>query len=127
MKKVLSKMILPGLLIIGLGYCVYMFYNRKVDESEINKNGFFCLGIVVDRMVTKGGVNHFTYKYNVKGHWYRYEDSVDDQFYSENKIGDTILVRFLRINPKISLIYKDQKYSRIVGAQPSEGWVKLPK
>lgn len=108
-------------------YTIYVVYNsQKVDKIILDK-GYFSSAVITKKMVTKGNVGYFTFKYSIDNQLYYFERSVSDAFYKKNDIGDTIIVKYIHSKLPDAFIMEEIKFQKCFGKQPNNGWKESPK
>jgi hypothetical protein len=125
MKKKLD-IIGTSVMILFFIYIVYIIYNGQKDDKIIIKDGYYCTATVTKKMVTKGNVGYFTFKYFVDSRIHYFERSVSDSFYKKNNIGDTIVVKYVHSKLPDALIIEEIKFQKCFGEQPKQGWKEVP-
>lgn len=123
-KKLFGRTILPIFAIILLTFYAYNRYKKtNKDKENVIRNGIFSYGIIKNRVASKGNIRRIDYRIpymSVNGSCY-----VGNKFYNESKIGDTIIVKLIKNNPRMSIIIESEKY-KCCYLEKGKIWLELP-
>ena len=125
MKNITSKVFI-ALFALGIIYIVYIVVRRFKVDSEIEQNGNYCIAVISKRTISKGSVGDLTFFFKYDGKKYKYTTSVEDEYFENHQIGDTIVIKTLSSKLPESIICENLSYKTCYGEQPVNGWIKLP-
>lgn len=108
-------------------YVVLTIIKRKNIENEIKKKGYYSTAIIKKRVQSKFSSKNFIYYFQIKGIRYEYSDDLNYILSDKLKAGDTIIIKFLPLEPEKSMIIESIEYKTCYGIPPKEGWKELPK
>lgn len=117
-------------LIIIISVTSYLTFKgvQQIDvQDDITLNGGYYIAVISNEHAGKSSMRSFNYKFQINKRKYKFEKFVSVDFYNNNRIGDTIIIKFLPDEPEKSMIIEDKEYKPCYGLPPDEGWKELPE
>ena len=122
-----NDVIIIAAILVVTSYLIFKGNQQADMQGYIEENGSYCIAVISNEHAGKSSMRSFYYNFQINKKNYKFEKFVSVDFYNNNQIGDTILIKFLPNEPEKSIIIEDKEYKHCYGLPPKEGWLELPK